>query len=290
VTVLRRVGGALVALGVAGSALVTQAAPAGAHGAPSSPASRSQLCGESSAGAKSKACRAATAISGRKAIKDWDNIRLAGVAGRDRQRVPDGRLCSGGIARFKGLDLARTDWPTTRLTSGAPFTFKYRVTIPHPGTFKFYVTKQGYDPARRLRWSDLQPRPFLVSKNPPRNKGVYVIKGKLPRGKTGRNLIYVIWQTNPDTYYSCSDVVFSGGKNGAEGGAAGAAGAGAGTGGSAAPAPSAAPASSASNASGGALASLAVGGVAAVVLIAGLITMLVRRSAARRRRRASGYF
>jgi chitin-binding protein len=34
--------------------------------------------------------------------------------------------------------------------------------------------------------------------------------GKLPKGRTGRHMIYTIWQTSstPDTYYSCSDVTF----------------------------------------------------------------------------------
>lgn len=36
------------------------------------------------------------------------------------------------------------------------------------------------------------------------------MEGRLPAGKTGRQLIYTIWQNSdtPDTYYSCSDVIF----------------------------------------------------------------------------------
>jgi chitin-binding protein len=36
------------------------------------------------------------------------------------------------------------------------------------------------------------------------------MKGRLPTGRTGRHLIYTVWQNTDtaDTYYSCSDVVF----------------------------------------------------------------------------------
>jgi chitin-binding protein len=36
------------------------------------------------------------------------------------------------------------------------------------------------------------------------------MEGRLPAGRTGRHLIYTIWQNSdtPDTYYSCSDVLF----------------------------------------------------------------------------------
>lgn len=266
--VWRRVGGAAMVMGMAGSATLFMVSPASAHGATSSPASRGQLCGERAAGKRSAACRAARAVSGRRGIADWDNLRLANVNGRDRQVVPDGKLCSGGIPRFRGLDLARDDWPATTLTSGAVHKFLYRVTIPHPGKFKFYVTKDGYDPTRPLRWADLERRPFLSVTNPRRVKGVYVMRGRLPRNKSGRHLIYVIWQTNPDTYYSCSDVVFkppatpSPDANAATD--SGAAGASQVTDVASRPAASWVP--------------VAAGGGGALVLGAGLIAMLIRRT------------
>jgi predicted carbohydrate-binding protein with CBM5 and CBM33 domain len=140
----------------------------------------------------------------------WDDLRLAGVRGRDRQVIPDGRLCSAGLPAYRGLDLPRADWPATKLTAGARYTFKYRGTIPHKGTFRLYVTKPGYDPTKPLKWSDLEAKPFLQVTDPALRDGSYVFKGTLPKGRTGRHLIYTIWQNSdtPDTYYSCSDVVF----------------------------------------------------------------------------------
>jgi predicted carbohydrate-binding protein with CBM5 and CBM33 domain len=217
VTACRRTGVVAVVLGVAGMLSAFLAGPAGAHGATGNPVSRAVVCGpEGGSGARSKACLAAAAVSGAQALADWDNVRVADVGGRDRQVIPDGRLCSGGIDRFKGLDLARADWPATRLVSGAGFTFKYRASIPHRGAFRLYVTKNGYNPSHGLRWSDLEVRPFLAVTDPVLKNGSYVAGGRLPKGKTGRHLIYTIWQTSttPDTYYSCSDVVFGGSGTG----------------------------------------------------------------------------
>ncbi len=185
------------------------AGPAAAHGATTNPVSRSAACGLAESG--SAACRAAVEAGGGQGFADWDNLRLAGVAGRDRERVPDGKLCSAGIARYRGLDLPRADWPATTLRPGARFTFSYRETIPHQGTFRLYVTRDGYLPTRPLRWSDLESKPFLTVTDPPLRDKAYVFSGTLPRDRTGRHLIYTIWQNSstPDTYYSCSDVVFA---------------------------------------------------------------------------------
>jgi predicted carbohydrate-binding protein with CBM5 and CBM33 domain len=192
-------------------AILAVPAPAAAHGALTSPVSRLAACGPEGESGASAACVAALAESGTGKFDDWDNLRLPNVAGRDREVIPDGQLCSAGIDRFRGLDLPRKDWPTTRLTAGAGFAFAYRGTIPHEGTFRLYVTRDGYDPTAPLAWSDLETKPFLTAKDPALRSGSYRIKGTLPAGKVGRHLIYTIWQNSstPDTYYSCSDVVFA---------------------------------------------------------------------------------
>jgi chitin-binding protein len=181
-----------------------------AHGALTNPVSRLAACGPEGKSASSAACVAALAESGTDEFDDWDNLRLPDVRGRDRQVVPDGQLCSAGIDRYRGLDLPRRDWPATELAAGADLTFTYRGTIPHEGTFRLYVTRDGYDPTAPLAWSDLEEKPFLSVQDPTLRGGSYRIKGTLPVGKQGRHLIYTIWQNSdtPDTYYSCSDVVF----------------------------------------------------------------------------------
>ncbi|MGV9453949.1 lytic polysaccharide monooxygenase [Streptomyces sp. NPDC003635] len=204
-----RARGAALAAAPALLALWT-AAPAAAHGAPTDPVSRVMACSpEGNSAARSAACRAAVAANGAP-FTAWDNLRIANVNGRDRQTVPDGRLCSGGLPAYRGLDLARADWPSTQLRPGAGLTMRYVSTIPHTGTFRLYLTKQGYDPTRPLTWSDLPEQPFAEVRDPALTDGAYRIPATLPKDRTGRHVLYTIWQNSstPDTYYSCSDVVF----------------------------------------------------------------------------------
>ncbi|MDQ0834104.1 putative carbohydrate-binding protein with CBM5 and CBM33 domain [Streptomyces achromogenes] len=203
---------AALATAVAGPLLLGlwAAGPAQAHGAPTDPVSRVYACSpEGGADAGSAACRAAVRAGGT-SFAAWDNLRVADVNGRDRQTVPDGKLCSGGLAAYRGLDLARADWPSTRLTPGGTLRMTYASTIAHEGTFRLYLTKPGYDPSKPLTWSDLPERPFAEVRNPALRNGAYRFTAKLPADRTGRQVLYTIWQNSstPDTYYSCSDVVF----------------------------------------------------------------------------------
>ncbi|MDW4906304.1 lytic polysaccharide monooxygenase [Streptomyces sp. ADMS] len=190
---------------------LSTAGPAQAHGAPTTPVSRAFACspdGGSTAG--TAACRAALTANGGAPFTFWDNLRVANVKGRDRAVIPDGRLCSGGLPDYRGLDLARSDWPSTTLSPGARLTMTYRSTIPHTGTFKMFLTKPGYDPAEPLTWSDLPDRPFAEVTDPAMTGDAYRVVMTLPPDRTGRHVLYTVWQNSstPDTYYSCSDVVF----------------------------------------------------------------------------------
>ncbi|MFI7404583.1 lytic polysaccharide monooxygenase [Streptomyces sp. NPDC049541] len=216
----RRKVAALTVLGVAPLALTAlAAAPASAHGTMGDPVSRVAQCyAEGPESPKSDACRAAVAAGGTQALYDWNGIRIGDANGRHRTLIPDGRLCSGDNEEFKGLDLARADWPATRASAG-PYTFKYRVTAPHKGTFKVYVTKAGYDPAHPLAWSDLDlDHPVATATDPVASGGFYTFSGTLPE-RSGKQLLYAIWQRSdsPEAFYSCSDVSFGGGRTGGSG-------------------------------------------------------------------------
>ncbi|MFJ2889387.1 lytic polysaccharide monooxygenase [Streptomyces sp. NPDC087305] len=290
---------------------VWAAGPAQAHGAPTYPVSRVYACspqGGSQAG--SAACKAAIAANGAP-FTYWDNLRVPDINGRDRQLIPDGKLCSGGLPDYKGLNLARTDWPSTRLTPGAKLTMTYASTIAHTGTFKLYLTKAGYDPAKPLTWSELPTTPFAEVKDPPLTGGAYRINATLPTGRTGRQLIYTIWQNSSteDTYYSCSDVVFPGGTTASTPSSASSAGKAASKGRSASPsssavksptaasssakapasataqkaspaeestAPGSSPVASDTDASGGPSAPMMAGGAAAVLVLTGGAALALR--------------
>ncbi|MFE6411543.1 lytic polysaccharide monooxygenase [Streptomyces sp. NPDC057837] len=235
----RRTAASVATLGALPLALTAlAAAPAAAHGSMGDPVSRvSQCYAEGPESPKSAACKAAVAAGGTQALYDWNGIRIGDAAGRHQQLIPDGKLCSAGNEQFKGLDLARADWPATAVKSGG-LTFKYRVTAPHKGTFKVYITKPGYDPAEPLAWGDLDlQNPVATSTDPAAAGGFYTFSGSLPE-RSGKHVLYAVWQRSdsPEAFYSCSDVSFGGG---AAAGGGEPAGEEAPSGGGAAPAPSA---------------------------------------------------
>ncbi|MFJ4692652.1 lytic polysaccharide monooxygenase [Streptomyces sp. NPDC088766] len=235
----RKAAAVAAALGLTPPALtalsVLVAGPAAAHGSMGDPVSRVAQCyAEGPESPRSDACKAAVAAGGTQALYDWNGIRIGDAAGRHQELIPDGKLCSAGNAAFKGLDLARADWPATSVRGGSA-TFKYRVTAPHKGTFTVYVTKPGYDPARPLAWSDLDlGHPVATATDPVAAGGFYTFSGTLPE-RSGRHVLYAVWQRSdsPEAFYSCSDVTFggaaggsgsgsgSGAQSGTEGGSAG---------------------------------------------------------------------
>ncbi|MFB7783786.1 lytic polysaccharide monooxygenase [Streptomyces vinaceus] len=223
----RRTVTRIAAAGLAPLAVAAYAAgPAAAHGSMTDPVSRVAACyAEGPESPKSAACKAAVAASGAQAFYDWNAVNIANAAGNHRSLIPNGQLCSAGNDKYRGLDLARADWPASPMTSGA-HTFRYKGTAPHKGSFELYITKDGYDPSKPLKWSDLEPAPFAKATDPGMQNGDYVFSGSVP-GKSGRHLIYSIWQRSdsPEAFYTCSDVVFGkdngggGGNGGANGGA-----------------------------------------------------------------------
>ncbi|AZM52416.1 chitin-binding protein [Streptomyces sp. WAC 01529] len=206
----RRKAAAIAAAGVAPLALTAlTVTPAAAHGSMTDPVSRVSACfQEGPESPKSAACKAAVAASGAQAFYDWNGVNIANAAGKSKQIIPDGKLCGAGNDKYKGLDLPRADWPASKLAAGN-HTFRYKGTAPHKGSFELYVTKDSYDPAKPLKWSDLEAKPFVKVTDPKMENGDYVFDGKIP-AKSGRHLIYSIWQRSdsPEAFYTCSDVVF----------------------------------------------------------------------------------
>ncbi|MFJ2744105.1 lytic polysaccharide monooxygenase [Streptomyces sp. NPDC087440] len=216
-TAARRKAATVAALGLAPLALTGLAAsPAAAHGSMTDPVSRVSACyAEGPESPDSAACKAAVAASGVQAFYDWNAVNIANAAGNHKALIPDGKLCSAGNDKYKGLDLPRADWPSSKLSAGK-HTFRYKGTAPHKGSFELYVTKDGYDPTKPLKWSDLEAKPFAKVTDPQMQGGDYVFDGTLP-DKSGRHLVYSIWQRSdsPEAFYTCSDVVFgkdTGGK------------------------------------------------------------------------------
>jgi chitin-binding protein len=211
------IGGLVVSVTALLAVFLPSPRSAQAHGTMESPMSRIYRCRfvEDPANPTSPACREAVAIGGVQPLYDWNEVNLSDVAGKHRQRIPDGHLCSAGRDKYRGFDQARADWPATRVTAGAPFGFKYRASASHKGTIDLYVTRDGYDPTRPLRWADLENTPFL-SITEEQSGQTYSATAPMPAGKSGRHLIYAIWQRSdsPEAFYSCSDVDFGGAGQG----------------------------------------------------------------------------
>jgi len=193
--------------------LFVGASPVSAHGAPEYPISRQYQCYKNQ-GRALPACVAAIAFGGAQAIYDWNGVNQAGAAGNHRAVVPNGKLCAGGQEKFKGFDLARSDWSTTPWSPNASgrYEFRYHVTAPHRTlSWQFYLTRNGWNPASGpLKWSDLD----LVAEVPGAQvittaNSRYVIQLNLP-ARQGRHLLYAVWQRSDsgEAFYSCSDVTF----------------------------------------------------------------------------------
>jgi len=194
--------------------LTQQAFP---HGSMETPLSRIYNCFlENPENPKSDACKAAVEIGGAQALYDWNGVNQANANDMHEDIIPDGKLCSAGKEEFKGMDLARNDWLSTMIAPDASgrFEFVFHATAPHSTDyFKFYVTKDGYDPLSPLSWDDLEDSPFCTINEVTLANGRYAMDCPLPQGKSGKHVIYTIWQRDDSTeaFYTCTDVEFTGG-------------------------------------------------------------------------------
>ncbi|MEV7478486.1 MULTISPECIES: lytic polysaccharide monooxygenase auxiliary activity family 9 protein [Streptomyces] len=198
-----------------------------AHGVAMMPGSRTYLCqvdalsGTGALNPTNPACRDALSKSGANALYNWFAVLDSNAGGRGAGYVPDGTLCSAGDRSpydFSAYNAARADWPKTHLTSGAGIQLQYSNWAAHPGDFRVYVTKPSWSPTSALGWNDLQ----LVQtvSNPPQqgspgaNGGHYYWDLTLPSGRSGDALMFIQWvrSDSQENFFSCSDIVFDGGK------------------------------------------------------------------------------
>ncbi|WP_079062986.1 lytic polysaccharide monooxygenase auxiliary activity family 9 protein [Streptacidiphilus griseoplanus] len=190
----------LAALAAASLAVpLATAFPAAAHGYTTNPPSRGALCAQG-------------VVTGCGDIQ-WEPQSVEGPKGFPALGPSDGTICAGGIARFAQLDDPRGgNWPTTRLTAGRQFTFTWHLTAQHATTsFRYFLTKQGWDPTRPLTRAALESTPFLtVPYNGARPAADISHTGTLPSGRTGHHMILAVWDVadTGNAFYSCSDVAF----------------------------------------------------------------------------------
>ncbi|MFB7467998.1 lytic polysaccharide monooxygenase [Streptomyces sp. NPDC056224] len=194
-----RAGAAALGLGLVAGITLLGAPSASGHGYTDTPISRQKLCAN-------KTVQNCGAIQ-------WEPQSVEGLKGFPAAGPADGRICSAGLPQFAELDDPRGGaWPTTRVTSGQSYGFRWQFTANHSTTdFKYYVTKNGWDGTRALTRADLEPQPFLtVAYNGARPAMTTVHQGAMPSGRTGRHMILAVWTVNDtaNAFYACSDVQF----------------------------------------------------------------------------------
>ncbi|PXY31785.1 lytic polysaccharide monooxygenase auxiliary activity family 9 protein [Prauserella muralis] len=192
------------ALGIATLGLIPLAAPvvlagsASAHGYTQNPPSRSLHCHQG-------------AVSDCGSIQ-WEPQSVEGPKGFPEAGPADGTLCAGGNARFAQLDDPSKPWPQQPMTSGQDFEFRWELTAAHATTsFRYFVTKDGWNPGAPLSRAQLEPAPFLTvdfgGRRPP---FTVTHTGRLPSGKSGHHMIFAVWDIadTANAFYSCADVNF----------------------------------------------------------------------------------
>jgi lytic cellulose monooxygenase (C4-dehydrogenating) len=153
------------------------------------------------------------------AMWNWNGLYREQVAGNHQGAVPDGQLCSAGHTqngRYNAMDTVG-DWKATPV--GNSFTVQLFDQASHGADYIWvYVSNPGFDPrTRAAKWSDLT-KVAEVGKTPasqwiPVDGGVRIDLPVALSGRTGRAMVYTIWQAShlDQSYYFCSDIDFGGG-------------------------------------------------------------------------------
>ncbi|TXS40582.1 chitin-binding protein [Streptomyces sp. uw30] len=192
---------AALGLSTAG-ALVLSAGGASSHGYTDLPISRQKLCQNGT-------------VTNCGSIQ-WEPQSVEGPKGFPGSGPADGQICNAGLGQFAQLSAPNAPsggaWPTTRVSGGQSYTFRWQFTAMHATTdFKYYVTKPGWNQNHNLARSDLNLTPFLtIPYNGQRPPSTLSHSGTLPSGLSGHHVILAVW-TIADTsnaFYACSDVTF----------------------------------------------------------------------------------
>ncbi|TKG73409.1 lytic polysaccharide monooxygenase auxiliary activity family 9 protein [Prauserella endophytica] len=143
----------------------------------------------------------------------WEPQSVEGPKGFPSAGPADGMICAGGNDQFAQLDDQAKPWPRTPMPSGQNFEFEWTLKVPHAtSSFRYFVTKNGWDPGQPLTRAQLEPEPFLTvdfgGQRPPTTVNH---TGRLPAGKSGHHMVLAVWDVadTANAFYACSDVTFS---------------------------------------------------------------------------------
>ncbi|MET7490859.1 lytic polysaccharide monooxygenase auxiliary activity family 9 protein [Streptomyces sp900116325] len=194
----KRASAAVIGLAIAGVSMFAMSS-AGSHGYTDNPISRQKLCANGT-------------VTGCGAIQ-YEPQSVEAPKGFPAAGPADGKICSGAHDNFAALDDPRGgSWPATKVTAGQGFSFRWQFTARHATTdFRYYITKNGWDPTKPLTRAALESQPFMTvpygGQQPP---ATLTQQGTIPTQKTGRHIILSVWNIadTGNAFYACSDVQF----------------------------------------------------------------------------------
>ncbi|MHA5053403.1 lytic polysaccharide monooxygenase auxiliary activity family 9 protein [Streptomyces sp. SD15] len=191
---------AVLGLTTAG-AFALSAGGASGHGYTDLPISRQKLCANGT-------------VTGCGAIQ-YEPQSVEAPKGFPAAGPADGQICSGNHTNFGALDKPTTPsgaaWPTTKVTGGQSYTFRWQFTARHSTTdFRYFLTKTGWNQNHALARSDLDTTPFLTVPYSGQPPATLSHSGTLPSGRSGHHVIVAVWTIADTTnaFYACSDVTF----------------------------------------------------------------------------------
>lgn len=181
------------------------------HGSMADPLSRSYAGFlENPQTPRSGAIAAAIQIGGTQPFYDWHEVARNIPDYNYQANIPDGTLAGAGRDKYRGLNLARLDWPATKVVPGNYNCVFYAPTPHEPSFFRAFITKPGYNPLQTLKWSDLEV--LAGAENAKLTGSNFRFSVNLPQ-RIGRHVLFVIWQRiDPaaEVFFSTSDLDFSG--------------------------------------------------------------------------------
>lgn len=144
----------------------------------------------------------------------WEPQSVEQKSGFPDAALPyDGELASAGIPSFSQLNRQSADaWAKTSIKAGRQ-TFVWHHTAPHKTTnWRYYITKQGWDPNAALTRDAFELTPFCVIEGNGQAPAVETAHECDVPERTGYQAIYSVWEIadTANSFYQIADIVFAG--------------------------------------------------------------------------------
>ncbi|WP_321861088.1 N-acetylglucosamine-binding protein GbpA [Burkholderia cenocepacia] len=171
-----------------------------AHGYLSEPPSRGLLCSAKAGKIENFNCGSVT----------YEPQSIEGKQGFPAGGAPDGEIASGGVTQFSELNEQSVDrWKITDIKPGAQ-QFKWTFTAPHvTKEFKYYLTKQGWNPNAKLTREQFDLTPFCTIDGGMKKADEIGPHGcTIPSDKKGHHVMLTTWHVGDTAgmFYNVADL------------------------------------------------------------------------------------